>query len=93
MCTVYELDGEILESWPIQHEIIERCKPIYRTFEGWDELTRDQWLEIALKGYDALPDTMKVYIQAIKEELETEIAMISIGPDRTETIVLDENIF
>ncbi|MFX0081035.1 MAG: adenylosuccinate synthase [Candidatus Hodarchaeota archaeon] len=93
MCTAYKLDGEILESWPIQHEIIEKCKPIYRTFEGWEELKRDQWLEIALKGYDALPDTMKVYIQAIKEELETEIAMISIGPDRTETIVLDENIF
>ena len=93
MCTAYELEGEILESWPIQHEIIENCKPIYRTFEGWDELTRDQWLKIALEGYDALPNTMKVYIQAIKDELETDIAMISIGPDRTETIVLDENIF
>lgn len=93
MCTAYELDGKVLESWPIQHEIIEKCKPIYRTFEGWEELTRDQWLEIALKGYDALPDTMKVYIQAIKDELQTDIAMISIGPDRTETIVLDENIF
>jgi adenylosuccinate synthase len=93
MCTSYELDGEILASWPIQHEIIEKCKPIYRTFDGWEELTRDQWSEIALKGYDALPATMKVYIQAIKDELQTDIAMISIGPDRTETIVLDENIF
>ena len=93
MCTAYELDGKVLESWPIQHEIIEKCKPIYRTFEGWEELTRDQWLEIALKGYDSLPDTMKLYIQAIKDELQTDIAMISIGPDRTETIVLDENIF
>ncbi|MFW9941428.1 MAG: adenylosuccinate synthase [Candidatus Thorarchaeota archaeon] len=93
MCTAYELEGEILESWPIHHEIIENCKPVYKSFEGWEELTRDQWLEIALEGYDALPDTMKVYIQAIKEELETDIAMISIGPDRTETIVLDENIF
>ncbi len=93
MCTAYELDGEVLESWPIQHEIIERCKPIYRTFEGWEEITRDKWLEIALRGYNSLPDTMKVYIQAIKDELQTDIAMISIGPDRTETIVLDENIF
>jgi adenylosuccinate synthase len=93
MCTAYELKGEILESWPIQPEIIENCKPLYRTFEGWEELTRDKWSEIALEGYDALPNTMKVYIQAIKDELETDIAMISIGPDRTETIVLDENIF
>ncbi|MFW9877123.1 MAG: adenylosuccinate synthetase, partial [Candidatus Thorarchaeota archaeon] len=93
ICKGYELDGKNLESWPIHHEIIENCKPIYKTFEGWEILARKDWSEIALKGYNALPNTMKVYIQALKEELETEIAMISIGPDRTETIVLDENIF
>jgi len=93
ICTGYELNGEALESWPIQSEIIKKCKPIYRTFEGWEELTRNQWSDIAKKGYDTLPDTMKLYIQAIKDELQTDIAMISIGPDRTETIVLDENIF
>ena len=93
MCTTYELEGEILESWPIQHEIIDKCKPIYKTFEGWKKLEREEWLEIAKSGYEALPDTMKLYIQAIKDELQTEIAMISIGPDRTETIVLDENFF
>ena len=93
MCTAYELEGEILESWPIQHEIIEKCKPIYKTFEGWGEVPREKWLEIAQKGYEALPDTMKLYIQAIKDELQTEIAMISIGPDRTETISLDDDFF
>ncbi len=93
MCTAYELDGEMLESWPIQHEIIENCQPIYRSFEGWEERSRDMWLEIAEKGYDALPDTMKKYLQAIREELQVDIAMISIGPDRKETIVLDKNIF
>ena len=93
LCTGYELDGEVLESWPIQHEIIEKCTPIYKSFEGWEVKPRKEWTEIALEGYDALPETMKVYIQAIKAELQTDIAMISIGPDRTETIVLDENIF
>ena len=93
MCTGYELDGETLESWQIHHEIIENCKPIYRTFEGWEEIPRKKWLKIAQEGYEALPDVMKVYIQAVKEELQIEIAMISIGPDRTETIVLDKNLF
>ncbi|MFX0140786.1 MAG: adenylosuccinate synthase [Candidatus Hodarchaeota archaeon] len=91
MCTGYELEGKKLKSWPIQSEIIENCKSIYRSFEGWEEKTREEWLEIAGKGYDALPDTMKTYIKAIKDELKTEIAMVSIGPDRTETIEL-ENI-
>ncbi len=90
MCIDYELDGKKLESWPIQSEIIENCKPIYKSFEGWEEKTREEWTNIALKGYDALPETMKIYIQAIREELQTEIALISIGPDRRETIVLED---
>ena len=90
MCTGYEQNGKIIESWPIHHEIIEKCTPIYKNFEGWKEKTRDEWLDIAKKGFDALPDTMKIYIQAIKEEIKTDIAMVSIGPDRKETIVLEE---
>jgi len=90
MCIDYELDGKKLESWPIQSEIIENCKPIYKSFEGWEEKTREEWTNIALKGYDALPETMKIYIQAIREELQTEIALVSIGPDRRETIVLED---
>ncbi len=90
ICTDYELNGKILESWPIQSEIIENCKPIYKTFEGWEEKTREQWLDIAEKGYDSLPDTMKIYLQEIKDILKTDIAMVSIGPDRKETIVLED---
>ncbi|UCD02515.1 MAG: adenylosuccinate synthase [Promethearchaeota archaeon] len=90
MCIGYELEGKKLESWPIQSEIIENCKPIYKSFKGWEEKTREEWLNIARKGYEALPETMKIYIQRIKEEIKTDIAMISIGPDRKETIVLED---
>ena len=93
ICTGYELNGRVLESWPIQHEIIEKCIPIYKSFQGWKARTRAEWLEIAQKGYDALPETMKTYIQSIKEELGMDIAFLSIGPDRLETIVLDDDIF
>ncbi|TFG02774.1 MAG: adenylosuccinate synthase, partial [Promethearchaeota archaeon] len=93
ICTAYELNGELLESWPIQSELIENCIPIYKEFEGWEPKTREEWSEIATRGYDALPQTMRIYIEAIKEELKTEIAMISIGPEREDTIILDDNIF
>lgn len=92
ICTAYELEGKILESWPIQSEIIEKCIPIYKTFDGWEQKTSEEWSEIAKQGYDALPLTMKTYIQFIKDELQTEIAMISIGPDRNDTIVLEEDL-
>jgi len=93
VCTTYELEGKILESWPIQHEIIEKCVPIYKEFKGWDERTREEWSEIAREGYDTLPENMKIYIKAIQEELNTNIAMMSIGPDRDDTLVLDNNLF
>jgi len=90
ICIGYELDDKLLESWPIQSEIIENCKPIYKEYEGWEEKTREEWLDIAEKGYDALPEAMKIYIQAIRDFLKTDIAMVSIGPDRKETIILEE---
>ncbi|KKM18530.1 hypothetical protein LCGC14_1664790, partial [marine sediment metagenome] len=95
ICIGYELDGKLLESWPIQHEIIENCKPIYKTFNGWEKRSRGEWSDIAKRGYDALPETVKIYVQAIKEELKTDIAMISIGPNRLDTIqtISDEKIF
>ncbi|MBY8986466.1 MAG: adenylosuccinate synthase [Candidatus Lokiarchaeota archaeon] len=93
ICTGYELNGRVLKSWPIQSELVDKCKPIYKSFRGWESRTREEWLAIAQKGYDALPETIKKYVQAIKEELQTDIAFLSIGPDRTETIVLDNNIF
>ncbi|MFX0011529.1 MAG: adenylosuccinate synthase [Candidatus Hermodarchaeota archaeon] len=93
MCIGYELDGKMLESWPIQHEIIEKCKPIYREFEGWKKLTSNEWSELAKQGYDSLPETMKKYLQAIKYELKTDIAMISLGPNRADTILLDNDLF
>ncbi|MBY9021587.1 MAG: adenylosuccinate synthase [Candidatus Lokiarchaeota archaeon] len=93
MCTGYELNGKKLDSWPIQLEIIEKCTPIYREFKGWDRLSSDEWSEIAIQGYDSLPESMKTYLQAIKEDIKTDIAMISIGPKRNDTIVLDETLF
>ncbi len=93
ICTGYELDGKSLDSWPIQHEIIEECKPVYKIFDGWDKRTREEWLEIAEKGYDAIPEAMKVYIQSIKEELKTKLFALSIGPDRKETILMDDKLF
>jgi len=61
MCTAYELDGQILETWPIHHEIIEKCKPIVKNFEGWDEKTREEWSRIAKEGYQAAVNNHTYY--------------------------------
>ncbi|MFX1323349.1 MAG: adenylosuccinate synthase [Promethearchaeota archaeon] len=90
MCTNYEKDGEILDNWPVQSEIIEDCKPIYKRFKGWASRSKEEWSQIVMNGYDALPDTMKTYIETIQKELNIDVVMISIGPNREDTIVLKD---
>ncbi len=93
ICIGYELDGKALENWPIQPEIIDRCKPTYKTFKGWEPKSGSEWSELSKKGYEAIPDTMKIYVEFIQEYLQTKIAMISIGPNRSDTIELINDIF
>jgi len=93
ICTGYILNEKPLKYWPIQSEIIDKCIPVYKSFDGWEPRTGEEWSEIARQGYDALPENMKIYIQAIKDELQIDIAMISIGPNRNDTIELNKNLF
>lgn len=93
ICTGYEYRGKVLESWPIHHEIIEHCKPIYESFEGWPAIPQEEWSNIANNGYTSLPLEIKNYIKFIEDYLETKASIISIGPQREQTIILDENLF
>lgn len=93
ICTGYEYKGNVLNSWPIHHEILENCNPIYESFEGWPSITQEEWSSIASRGYDSLPTPMKSYIRFIKTQLGTKISIISIGPKREQTIFLDEKVF
>ena len=93
ICTEYELNGNKIDYWPIQSELVEKCKPIYKKFDGWEPRSREEWTNITKRGYNAIPKTMKVYIDFIKEYTKTNIAIISIGPDRNDTIVLNKKLF
>jgi adenylosuccinate synthase len=93
ICTAYEYEGELLKSWPIHHEIIEKCNPLYKSFEGWSSLSQEEWTSIAKSGYNDLPKAMKKYIEFITNQLQTEVSIISIGPQRDQTIYMDKNLF
>jgi len=93
ICTEYELNGNKIDYWPIQSELVEKCKPLYKKFDGWDPCSREEWTSIAKSGYNSIPKTMKIYLDFIKEFTKTKIAMISIGPDRNDTIVLNKKLF
>lgn len=83
-CTAYEIDGTITRDFPYTVET-ESLKPIYTTLPGWKtDMTK-------MKSEDEFPENFKNYIRFLEKELETPITIVSIGPDRTQTIVRKKN--
>lgn len=85
VCIGYELDDKIIKNVPVVEDL-RRCKPIYKEFDGWADLTEKEWLEIA-KGKGKIPKKMEEYLDFICKETETEIYMISVGADREAAII------
>ncbi len=83
ICTGYEYQGKTLDYFPGDLQILGECKPIYETHPGWSE-------DISgIRNYNDLPENTKKYLRRIEEIAETPIQIISIGPARDETIVLN----
>ncbi|MEO8169511.1 MAG: adenylosuccinate synthase [Oxalobacteraceae bacterium] len=82
LCTGYQIDGKILDIFPVGAEDAARCVPIYEEISGWSEST------VGVKSLDALPVNARRYIKRIEELVGVPIDMVSTGPDREETIVL-----
>jgi adenylosuccinate synthase len=81
ICTAYNYRGEEITHLPynIEHENVT---PIYTHFKGWEkDLTQ-------LSSADQLPTELKDYISFIEKELEIPVKIVSVGPDRLQTIEL-----
>jgi adenylosuccinate synthase len=81
VCVGYEVDGEIMTDWPMSAAVLERAAPVYETYEGWREDIR------AARSVDELPRAARRYVTAIEERAGVPISHISVGPERTQTIV------
>ena len=82
MAVGYELDGRRIDILPMDPAEIAACKPIYETFPGWKATT------FGVTSLDGLPQEARQYLRRIEEVVGVPIAMISTGPDREHTIVL-----
>lgn len=79
-CVAYEIDGKRVEDFPFSVEGIE-IKPVYVTLPGWKtDMT-------SMKSEAELPQNFKDYIAFLEKELQTPITIVSIGPDREQTII------
>ena len=79
----YTLNGEQIDEPPAGADLIEQCEPVYIEMPGWSDST------VGVKNHDDLPAAAKDYLKKIEELTGTPIAIISTGPDRAETIVLE----
>jgi adenylosuccinate synthase len=78
VCTEYSINGEITTEIPYDNSV--SVLPVYREFPGWTENIS------AIKDYSKLPENLKKYISFIEEQTGVPVKMVSVGPDREETI-------
>jgi len=82
LCTHYLVDGERMDLIPTGAEAVARCEPVYETLPGWSEST------VGAKSFDDLPRAARDYLKRIEATTGAPIAMVSTGPDRSETILV-----
>jgi adenylosuccinate synthase len=80
MCVAYKDGNKRLTSIPSDLEVLRRCKPIYRTFKGWQTPTQH------IRQYSKLPKNARIYLEALSREVGAPISIVSVGPRRDETI-------
>jgi len=82
LCVGYKLDGKTLDVLPRGAEAVARCEPIYEDFAGWTDST------VGITDWNKLPKTAQDYLKRVQEICGRPIAMVSTGPERDETILL-----
>ncbi len=85
IATAYKYHDEVITDFTNNIEIFENIEPIYQTYDGWeDEIPLE-----TIRVYDDLPVNAQKFISAIEAILDIPIEIISVGPDRKETIVIN----
>jgi adenylosuccinate synthase len=80
LCVAYEIDGKRVETWPSSGSALSRAIPIYDDFPGWEEPIH------AVRSLGDLPENARRYVTALEEHAGVPIVLVSVGPERTQTI-------
>ena len=81
VCVAYKkADGSVIKDFPATLEELADCQPVYETYKGFDEDISQ------CRTFDELPQACKDYIQKLEELCGCKIAMVGVGPDRTQII-------
>jgi adenylosuccinate synthase len=83
ICVAYELDGKRITDFPSHVDDLRRVQPIYETLPGWQqEIT-------GVRRLEDLPEQAHGYLARISQLVGRPVEMVSVGPDRTQTILCE----
>lgn len=81
ICTAYEFDGQRIDHFLSDAFLLERCKPVYETLPGWKvDVSKVRCLA-------DLPVQARLYVDRLQELLALPVRIVSVGPDREQTIM------
>jgi len=83
VCVAYDVGGKRITEMPASLTEYRNAKPVYETLPGWGDLPENIWD----KGFGAMPQTLKDYIEFIEREVDCPVKIVSVGPQRHETII------
>lgn len=86
ICTSYLCNGKTYTVVP-PHENLAHAQPIYEEMDGWMSPTTH------ITRYEDLPENAKRYIERIIELCQTPVSLVSVGPERNQTIIIDKNFY
>lgn len=83
ICTGYEYKGEVVDYFSADLTLLDECTPVYESHPGWSE-------DISkVKTYEELPENAKSYLKRIEELSGVPVDIVSVGPGREETMVIN----
>jgi adenylosuccinate synthase len=82
VCVDYMVGEKSIHAMPASLKEYREVKPVYENLAGWEELPED----VARGDYSDVPDTIKKYIQFIEDHIKIPVTIISVGPQRHQTL-------
>jgi adenylosuccinate synthase len=82
VCTGYRYQGELLKGYPADVRTLEGAEPVYETHPGWQESLDN------CRSLNDLPEAARNYLKMIEDQTQTPIALVSWGPERTQTLIV-----
>lgn len=82
ICTGYSYQGQLIEDFPRDFDILRECKPVYEELEGWMSDT------CGAKTVEDLPQKARDYVKKLEQVTGCPVVLVSVGPRRDQTIQL-----